>query len=211
VTEPLRAPRTFPGLVVTLGVLYESATDPLPGSGCRRWAGRMDRSTGYPAPIAGIRVHRLVMALARGWDPRTLPSDLQARHLCHDRRCIEAAHIVPGSAQQNAEDTVRDGRSPVAFLGPVCKRGHDLTRPGAIREGKPLPSGRPRRFCAECARLSAARSRLRARGLTPCAFPACPRLPSPGGDYCARHEAIVRAAERMEGLTRPEEPGPSPT
>lgn len=62
------------------------------------------RSEGW---TANSLVHRVACHLAHGPSPF---SRAQARHLCHNRRCIEPEHLAWGTARQNAEDTSKVAR-----------------------------------------------------------------------------------------------------
>lgn len=97
---------------LTLGVLLENATDPMPGTGCRRWAGCTD-SNGYGTIKywgRTFRVPRLVMLMSYGLgiaEYDTVPARLHTRHQCDDPLCIEPDHLLIGTAKQNADDARR--------------------------------------------------------------------------------------------------------
>ena len=111
---------------LTIGVLLEAATDPMPGTGCRRWAGCTD-SNGYGTikhEGRTLRVPRLVMLMSYGCsvdEYDSVPARLQTRHQCGDPRCIEPSHLLIGMAKQNAADARRHraeraaGREPSAL------------------------------------------------------------------------------------------------
>ncbi len=108
-TRTIRPPLHRP---FTLGVLLENATDPLPGTGCRLWAGCVD-SNGYGTiKLNGrtVRVPRLVMLMSYGHSPDeydSVPARLQTRHQCGDPLCIDPEHLLIGTAKQNADDARR--------------------------------------------------------------------------------------------------------
>jgi len=124
-TRPSRPPLHRP---FTLGVLLENATDPLPGTGCRLWAGCVD-SNGYgTVKLKGrtVRVPRLVMLMSYGYSAdeyNSVPARLQTRHQCGDERCIEPTHLLVGMAKQNAADAKRHrAERAAANEGPTRRR-----------------------------------------------------------------------------------------
>lgn len=104
---------------LTLGALLDAATDPMPGTGCRLWAGALDPDGYGTVSLDGFtaRVPRLVMLAAYGIDldgPADLaalyastPSYVQTRHLCAVPQCIEPTHLIAGYARDNAADRRR--------------------------------------------------------------------------------------------------------
>lgn len=84
-------------------------------TGCWNWIGPKS-STGYAymvdprQPI--IRecmprtpVHRMVCEVVY----RPMTDEEHARHLCHNKGCVNPKHLAPGSVSDNLNDSVRDG------------------------------------------------------------------------------------------------------
>ena len=57
-----------------------------------------------------VYAHRLAYELATG---KTLPNGLDARHKCDNPRCINPAHIEPGTRSQNMKECHERGRSRI--------------------------------------------------------------------------------------------------
>ena len=51
------------------------------------------------------RLHRAIYILLHG----ELPSDIQVRHICDNPPCCNPAHLMEGTAQDNADDKKRHG------------------------------------------------------------------------------------------------------
>lgn len=88
---------------------------PEPNSGCWLWE-RSFNGFGYPfivdprkpihrAAMPRVGVHRLVCEVLH----RPMLDEEHARHLCHNRACVNPIHLVPGSASDNVQDSVRAG------------------------------------------------------------------------------------------------------
>lgn len=77
-------------------------------STCVLWTGRLD-GEGYGLERGGKRAHVVAYEAAHGPIPRQTPR-LVVRHLCHRRRCVNAAHLAIGTDADNARDRVRAGR-----------------------------------------------------------------------------------------------------
>lgn len=82
---------------------------PAPADMCWEW-GRSIGGPGYGVCwIDGKchNAHRVAYTLSYG-----LPmKGLDVRHLCHNRRCCNPAHLASGTRKQNMEDSVRDDRT----------------------------------------------------------------------------------------------------
>lgn len=117
---------------------------------CWRWLGsRSADGYGRFSLTARKRVyaHRWLYELVRG----PLPPGLQLDHLCHNRSCVNPAHLEPVTAREN---TLR-GRGVAALHARKtrCARGHAFTPTNTIRYGP----GRRWRDCRQC-RLERARA-----------------------------------------------------
>lgn len=78
------------------------------GDGCWLFTGR--RVKGYGVVVVGGRdfpAHRLAL-IAAGV---SVPLDLEACHYCHNRACVNPAHLYVASHRQNLLDTVSAGRN----------------------------------------------------------------------------------------------------
>jgi hypothetical protein len=78
-------------------------------AGCWLWQGALDGG-GYGVMSVGgktARVHRLA---ARLWLDLPLASRLVVNHLCDTRRCLNPAHLAPGSQSANLRQAVARGR-----------------------------------------------------------------------------------------------------
>jgi len=75
---------------------------------CLEWQ-RCFNSDGYPrAAINGdtnVKVHRKVFELCHGYSPPVV------RHKCDNIKCVEPAHLLPGTHIDNVQDRVLRGRT----------------------------------------------------------------------------------------------------
>lgn len=104
-------------------------------SGCWEWTGAVNED-GYGlfrAPKEQ-RAHRYSYKHHVG----PIPSGTEIDHACHNRRCVNPAHLRAVSHAENVAAGANHNRSKVH-----CRRGHELT--GIRRDGK--------RYCKECGRL----------------------------------------------------------
>lgn len=79
--------------------LLERNTEELP-NGCLEWTAGY--SAGYPSLWTGFRQmagHRAVVALYED-----LLKGSVVRHLCHNKRCLNVAHLRQGTYQENSKD-----------------------------------------------------------------------------------------------------------
>ena len=60
------------------------------------------------------RAHRLVCHVVNG----PIESDILVRHTCDTRSCINPAHLITGSAQDNTNDMITRGRAKL--VNPRC-------------------------------------------------------------------------------------------
>jgi HNH endonuclease len=126
--------------------------------GCWIWTGsRMSNGYGrVHANGARVGAHRYVFELFRGPIPRGLELD----HRCHDpatcsggptcphRPCVNPWHLEPVDRRRNNAPERKSG----SLTGPTCRRGHDLTAPGAIIVAVEAGRTNPHRWCAACYR-----------------------------------------------------------
>ena len=81
---------------------------PAPADMCWEW-GRSFGKAGYGVGwIEGkcYNLHRVAYTLAHG----PVPDGMVVRHLCHNRACMNPAHLTVGTQKENMGDSVRDGR-----------------------------------------------------------------------------------------------------
>ncbi|WP_367400661.1 HNH endonuclease signature motif containing protein [Arthrobacter sp. PsM3] len=79
-----------------------SAWSAVAADGCIEFSGKL-RPDGYANfKVAGKNqlAHRVAYQLSKG----PIPEDLEIRHLCDNRCCINPQHLEPGTHQQNVDD-----------------------------------------------------------------------------------------------------------
>lgn len=81
--------------------------------------------------------HRLVWELSG----RRIPEGLTLDHLCRNTRCVNPDHLEPVTGEENSRRYKEADK--VGAYAVSCRRGHDLTVPGARRSN---------RSCAQCSR-----------------------------------------------------------
>jgi hypothetical protein len=125
-------------------------------SQCWEWAGAIFIGIGYGMAHGRkcpVGAHRVALETTR---TEAIPSGQHARHLCHNRRCCNPAHLVAGTPKQNARDSVLAKAQPYQ-RGVLCKNMlHDMSLPGAyyVRKGRTAA-------CRSCERATAKRHRER--------------------------------------------------
>lgn len=129
---------------------------------CWHWTGTTDGR--YGQLFHGkrwVKAHRLSWEIANG---QPFPAGLFACHSCDNPRCVNPAHIWPGTNAENQRDAVAKGRFTVWNRGLVmpktsthCQRGHPFDEANTLwRKG--------RRCCRTCQRASVARYDAKRRG-----------------------------------------------
>lgn len=75
---------------------------------CIVWPGRLDKDGYGVINVAGHKkAHRLIYTLFAG----QIPPGLGILHSCDNPKCVNPAHLRPGTASDNARDRVVRGRS----------------------------------------------------------------------------------------------------
>lgn len=115
-------------------------------SGCWEWRGTRSEA-GYGRLTARRRGHRDLSAHRLSYElfNGPIPDGLLIRHTCDNPPCVNPDHLETGTHQDNMNDMVERGRHWL-HNRTHCKRGHDLTAPGALVES------RGRRYCGPCRR-----------------------------------------------------------
>jgi hypothetical protein len=83
-------------------------------NGCIEWIGAVDRG-GYGRFLLNgkiARAHRVAWEIANG----PIAPGLLVRHLCRNRRCVNPAHLLTGSHQDNSDDATDAGLEPNSKL-----------------------------------------------------------------------------------------------
>ena len=98
-------------------------------NGCWEWKGRLLR-LGYGA-ISGNKqtnlvVHRLSWMLHNNQD---WPIGLETRHMCHNRRCINPDHLVPGTREENLDDQRKQNKIRISQMN---ANGLELVTPKGV-------------------------------------------------------------------------------
>jgi len=82
-------------------------------SKCIEWTGFLTDDKGYPFTNNKQRLHRQIYEKHNG----PIPKGLMVRHLCHNKRCINPAHLAVGTAKDNMEDNRTHPDFPWGFCG----------------------------------------------------------------------------------------------
>lgn len=88
--------------------------------GCLEWLGGCNRG-GYGIFCIGkerFLAHRFAWILANG----PIPAGLVIRHMCHNSRCTNPAHLQTGTQADNVADMMRSGRhnnAPSTYVHPI--------------------------------------------------------------------------------------------
>lgn len=73
-------------------------------TGCWEWTLAKNKG-GY-----GICKSTLAHRVAYEWFVEKPPADLDLMHLCHNRCCVNPAHLRPGTRKENVDMSIKDGR-----------------------------------------------------------------------------------------------------
>jgi hypothetical protein len=98
---------------------------------CWNWTGRSGHHgygfmSGCNKSMANLVVHRLSWMLHNQQD---WPVDLETRHLCHNRRCINPAHLVPGTREENLDDLRKQNKIRISQMN---ANGLELVTPKGV-------------------------------------------------------------------------------
>ena len=104
-----------------------------PMSGCWIWEKRTNAG-GYGMARAGELAHRVCYELAGN----EIPKGLDLMHLCHNRLCINPAHLRPGTRKENVMMSVNANRWNLALRSEKQKANRaKLSRNGLLRGPSP--------------------------------------------------------------------------
>ena len=81
----------------------------LSGSGCIEWTGYTS-SSGYPEFKIG-KVNHSAHRVSYEYFHGPIPSGLMVRHTCDNKRCVNPAHLIVGTHQDNMDDMRERGRA----------------------------------------------------------------------------------------------------
>ncbi len=85
----------------------ESNSIPEPNSGCWLWLGPLHPDGYGVSSRLDQRAHRTSFIISTG---RTIPKGLLIRHTCDNPPCVNPAHLLLGTYQDNMDDKMRRGR-----------------------------------------------------------------------------------------------------
>lgn len=123
---------------------------------CIAWTSTCNRK-GYGQFGHGGRMHAAHRWAYERW-VGPIPEGLTIDHLCENKACVRLDHLEPVT---NAENT----RRAMERRGNRCRRGHDLTLPGAVYWFEQEKRGRvyQARQCLRCRDITGARYRQQER------------------------------------------------
>lgn len=107
-TRAIGAPDMAEITPITLAMFWSKVRIPENPTDCWEWTATTT-ANGYGrhwiAP-QWVAAHRFAYKQLRG----PIPDGLQMRHLCHNRLCCNPMHLEPGTAKENAQDSIDAGR-----------------------------------------------------------------------------------------------------
>ena len=92
----------------SVALRFWSKVDAVDAKSCWQWTAAIN-SRGYGVLGYGGKLttaHRLSLWLSQGFDPEMVC------HKCDNKRCVNPAHLYPGSRKSNTEDSVQRGLLP---------------------------------------------------------------------------------------------------
>lgn len=107
--NPLRRPRFFDADTTLVEKYVRIAPVGAPGE-CWNWVRGPFRERTYGRIFLlrrGYLAHRVAYEIAKG----AIPDGLDVLHSCHNRRCVNPAHLRAGTHEENMRDMVLAGRS----------------------------------------------------------------------------------------------------
>lgn len=107
---------------------FKSKTQEHPVTGCVLWTAGTNKK-GYGEFRASTKRHFLAHRYAWEQVNGPIPEHLQIRHVvCRTPACVNVLHLMLGTAQDDANDRIRDGTVPRGEQSPVTKLTESAVR-----------------------------------------------------------------------------------